>query len=121
MSAERTIQPHMRTVALVLLAVPLLNACGGGKRSAYVRVVEPDGRAYYAETGRSMYTDAGGFVTFRDLVTNEAVELANGKYSAVACTEDEVAKAQTTWLQNTKTFPTGEFDPENGSDPSIWR
>lgn len=111
----------MRNAALVLLTVSLTVACGGGKRALYVRVVEPDGRAYYAETGRSMYTDAGGFVTFRDLVTRESVELANGKYSAVACTEDEVGVAQTTWLRNPKKFPTGEFDPENGSDPSIWR
>ena len=111
----------MRTAALALLVVSLVVACGGGKRSLYVRVVEPSGRAYYAETSRSMYTEAGGFVTFRDLVTRDSVELANGKYSAVACTEDEVGTAQATYLRNPKKMPTGEFDPENGSDPSIWR
>ena len=110
----------MKIAALALLPLALVVACGGQRRAAYIRVVEPDGRAYYAENGKSMYTDAGGFVTFRDLVTAESVELANGKYSAVECTEDEVANAQVTWLDNPKVMPVGEYDPEHGSDPSIW-
>ena len=110
----------MRTVLLLLPPLLLAVACGGGSRAAYVRVVEPDGRAYYAETSRALYTDAGGFVTFTDLVTDEPVELANGKYSAVACSEEEVAQAQTKWLENPKRPPTGTYEPEKGSDPSIW-
>jgi len=99
----------------------LLVGCGGSqKRAQYVRVVEPTGRAYYAETGRSMYSEAGGFVTFRDLVTRDEVKLTNGRYSATPCSEDEVANAQTTYLDNPRKMPEAEFDREHGMDPRVW-
>ena len=85
----------------LLLTVVLAVGCGGStKRTQYVRVVEPTGRAYYAETSYAMYSESGGFVTFRDLVTRDTVKLTNGRYSATPCSEDEVADAQTKWLQN---------------------
>ena len=107
-------------VAVLLLAAFLATGCGGSKRAQYLRVVEPDGRAYYAETSRAMYSEAGGFVTFKDLITSEKVRLTNGRYSATPCSEDEVAKAQTTWLQNPKKMLQSDFDRENGMDPRVW-
>jgi len=104
-----------------LLATLLAGGCGGSqKRTQYVRVVEPTGRAYYAETSYALYSEAGGFVTFRDLVTREDVRLTNGRYSATPCSEDEVASAQTTYLQNPKKMPQSEFDREHGLDPRVW-
>jgi hypothetical protein len=108
----------------LLIAVSLLLplACGGSpKRTQYVRVVEPTGRAYYAETSHALYSEVGGFVTFRDLVTRDEVRLANGRYSATPCSEDEVAKAQTAFLQDPKKPAQSEFDPEKGMDPRVWR
>ena len=108
--------------AALLLTLAFAVGCGGSqKRTQYVRVVEPTGRAYYAETSYAMYSEAGGFVTFRDLVTRDTVKLTNGRYSATPCSEDEVATAQTQWLQNPKKPLESDYDPNNGMDPDVWR
>ncbi|MHC4937410.1 MAG: hypothetical protein ACYTHK_00390 [Planctomycetota bacterium] len=103
-----------------LLLVLLTVACGGKRKHYYVRVVEPGGRAYYTHTTNALYSEAGGFVTFRDLVTKEDVRLSNGKYSAEPCSEDAVAEAQTKYLANPKKKPQGTYAPGEGSDGSIW-
>ena len=60
-----------------LLALVLF-ACASKPKRYFVRVVQPDGRAYYTHTDKALYTESGGFVTFRDLVTKEDVRLVNG-------------------------------------------
>ena len=107
------------TRSIVFLAL-VLAACGGRRRVEYVRVVEPNGRAYYTHTTNAIHSEAGGFVTFKDLVTKEDVRLPNGKYSAVPVSEDEVARAQTEYLANPKRKPQGKYEPEEGADASIW-
>lgn len=109
--------PVIRTVVLLGL---LLVACGGKRKHYYVRVVEPDGRAYYTHTTNALYSESGGFVTFKDLVTKEDVRLSNGKYSAEPISEDAVAAAQTTYLGNPKKKPQGTYAPGEGSDGSVW-
>ncbi len=84
-------------------------------------MVEPDGRAYYTHTNKALYTESGGFVTFRDLVTKENVRLVNGKYSAAACPQDEVDKAQVDYLENPRANPKAEFVPGQGMDGEVWR
>ncbi|MEM8883261.1 MAG: hypothetical protein AAGD14_04260 [Planctomycetota bacterium] len=93
---------------LALVAV----ACGGKVKRYHVRVVEPDGRKYYAHTDTTLYSEAAGFVTFRDLVTGENVKLTNGDYSAEPCSDEEVNKAQIAWLDNPNKPPMGEYNPE---------
>jgi len=106
----------------LLPALLLAAACGSShKYVQYVRVVEPSGRAYYAETSYALYSEAGGFVTFRDLVTSDTVKLTNGRYSATPCSEEEVADAQERWLQDPKKPLQSEYDPEKGMDPGVWR
>ena len=51
----------------------------------------------------------------------KTVKLTNGRYSATPCSEDEVAAAQTKWLQNPKMPLESEYDPENGMDYGVWR
>ncbi|MHC4953150.1 MAG: hypothetical protein ACYTGZ_04615 [Planctomycetota bacterium] len=110
-----------RGIAALSLVALLLVGCGGGTRSPYVRVVDTKGRMYYAETSRALYTEAGGFVTFVDLVTGEEVRLTNGRYSALPCTVSEVDKAQSAYIQNPTKVPSGTFNGAEGQDPSIWR
>ena len=103
-----------------IVLVLLLVACGGKRRYYYVRVVEPDGRAYYTHTTNALYSETAGFVTFNDLVTHEDVRLSNGKYSAEPVSEEVVARAQTEYLGNPKQKPKGTYDPGKGSDGSVW-
>ena len=102
-----------------LLALALL-ACGGRSKAYYVRVVEPDGRAYYVHTQDALYSESAGFVTFRDLVTREDVRLPNGRYSAEPCSEEEVSKAQVAYLGNPRKKPKATYTPGQGSDGSLW-
>jgi hypothetical protein len=107
-------------VRFPLAAVLLLAACGGKSRSYYVRVVEPDGRAYYTHTSNALYSEAGGFVTFRDLVTREDVRLANGKYAAEPVGEGEVEAAQSKYIADPRRKPEAEYHPDKVGDASVW-
>lgn len=71
----------MTKLALVL---PLLFlACAPPKpQSPYLRVTEDGGRIYYADARNLLRSETGGFLSFRDLVTNEKVRLTNGTYTA---------------------------------------
>ena len=103
-----------------LLALVLF-ACASKPKRYFVRVVQPDGRAYYTHTDKALYTESGGFVTFRDLVTKEDVRLVNGKYSAAPCPPGEVEKAQVDYLENPRRKPTGEYVPGEGAGPEVWQ
>jgi len=104
---------------LLLALLPL--ACGGKARSPYVRVVDPGGRAYYTHTSNALYSEAAGFVTFRDLVTREDVRLANGRYSAEPVARAEVSRAQDAYLADPTKAPEGTYVPGQGADGSLWR
>jgi len=111
----------MRALLLASATLTLLAlACGGKARASYVRVVEPGGRAYYTHTTNALYSEAGGFVTFRDLVTREDVRLANGKYAAEPVSEDEVTRAQNAYLADPKKTPSAPFDRAKTGDTAIW-
>ena len=77
----------------VLLPVLLLPACQSPP-SPYLRITADDGRLYYAARVRTLHSDSGGFVAFKDLVTREAVRLKNGTYRTEDCTAADVDAAQ---------------------------
>lgn len=109
------------TLALAVLTL-IAVSCGGGKPQRYfIRVVEPTGRAYYTHTDKALYTESGGFVSFRDLVTKEKVHLVNGKYSASPCPQGEVEKAQVDFLENPRAKPKAEYVPGQGMDREVWQ
>jgi len=85
-----------------LLALPLLAAaCAGRQQSdgGYLRVVAEDGRIYYARVESTFFSDTGGFVSFRDLVTREKVQLARGTFVARFVPQSEVATRQQEYLE----------------------
>jgi len=82
------------------LLLPLLACCAARPQSPFLRVTADDGRVYYAHTERSIHSEGGGFLTFRDLVTREQVKLKNGSYSAQMCHPDEVKVRQVEYLQD---------------------
>lgn len=99
------------SVQLFLLAA--VAACGGGAQSPFVRVTADDGRVYYARMEISLYTEAGGFLTFRDLVTKEDVRLKNGSYTALECPPEEVDVRQREFIDDpTKRPMAGDYEPE---------
>ena len=89
-----------------LLAFLLLGGCGlfsSGPSSPYLRIsVQETGRVYYARIDRAIHSQAGGFFTFRDLVTKEDVRLTNGTYIALECPRQEVSIRQQEYLENGK-------------------
>lgn len=94
-----------------LLFVLLLAACGGA-RSPFTRVTADDGRVYYARTDFTFQTEAGGFLTFRDLVTREDVRLKNGTYTAAECPPEEVDVSQRRYLDDSSRKPmAGDYKP----------
>lgn len=86
----------------LLLLVPLLlvAACAGGPRQSYVRVTSDDGRVYYSRGVTTLHSQAGGFITFRDLVTMEDVKLKNGTYRAQECPEEEIEVRQREYIND---------------------
>ncbi len=97
-----------RVLALLL---PLFAACASRPVSPYLRVTADDGRVYYAHTERSIHSEAGGFLTFRDLVTREQVKLKNGSYTAQMCPLDEVKVRQVEYLQDPSKRPmAGDYE-----------
>jgi hypothetical protein len=113
----------LRTASTFALAGLALFAvsCGGKRQRYFIRVVEPTGRAYYTHSDKALYTESGGFVTFRDLVTKESVHLVNGKYSAAACPQGEVEKAQVDYLGNPRAKPKAEYVRGQGMDGEVWQ
>ena len=82
-------------------ALLLAGACSRTPPSNFVRITDQQsGRVYYANTDRSIHSEAGGFLTFRDLVTKESVRLPNGTYAAEFCPREEVEIRQVEYLRN---------------------
>lgn len=96
----------MRNVAVFPLL--LLAAACSRPQSPFVRIYAEDGRVYYARMDRALYTEAGGFLTFRDLVTKEQVRLPNGTYQALECPPDEVKQRQIEYLNDPTRPPRAE-------------
>ena len=87
---------YVAAIALLLSTV----ACSTGQPSEFVRITAANGRVHYANTNRSIHSEAGGFLTFRDLVTKESVRLKNGTYKAEFCPRAEVEIRQVEYLRN---------------------
>ena len=98
-----------------LLALLLVAACGGGPRQTYIRVTSDDGRVYYSRSELTLHTQAGGFTTFRDLVTRDHVRLKNGTFRAQECPEEEVDVRQREYINDPSHKPVAsdyEAEPE---------
>ena len=90
----------------------LLAACGGA-RSPFARVTADDGRVYYTRMEISFYSESGGFLTFRDLVTKENVRLKNGTYVALECPPQEVEIRQREFIDDPAKVPmASDYEPE---------
>jgi len=104
----------MRIAALLLLLFGVgVSACGGGRRSPFVRVTADNGRVYYARWDMALHSPAGGFLTFKDLVTKEQVRLKNGTYVAKQCPESEVDIRQREYIEDPTHKPViTDYEPE---------
>jgi len=91
--------------SLPLLAFALVVACASGPSSPFVRVTTQDGRVYYANMDRTLHSEAGGFLSFRDLITREPVQLKNGTYEALACPPEEVEARQNEYIDDPSRKP----------------
>jgi len=77
-----------------------------------VRITAEDGRVYYADTTRTLHSETGGFLSFRDVVTRESVRLKNGTYSAEECPVVEVQVRQDEYLADPTRKPRAEdYEP----------
>ena len=100
---------NVRPLVFLLAAVA---ACGGAQ-SPFVRVTVDDGRVYYARMEISLYSEAGGFLTFRDLVTKQDVRLKNGSYTALECPPEEVEVRQNEYINDPSKPPmASDYKPE---------
>lgn len=98
---------------IAVLSLLLLAACGGGPRSSFVRITADNGRVYYARWDMALHSPAGGFLTFKDLVTKEQVRLKNGTYVAKGCPESEVDIRQREYIEDPTHKPViTDYEPE---------
>ena len=96
-----------------LLFLALVASCSGGASSPFARVTSDDGRVYYTRMEISFYTESGGFLTFRDLVTKENVRLKNGSFTALECPPEEVEVRQREFLDDPTKIPmAGDYEPQ---------
>ena len=86
----------------------LLAACATTETSPYLRVSADDGRIYYAHESRTLHSESGGFLAFKDLVTRESVRLKNGTYRMEPCPQGEVAHRQQEYLSDPTRPPRAE-------------
>jgi len=94
------------TALRLALLLPLLAACGPRQPSTpYVRITTPDGRIYYADQRISLHSASGGFLQFRDAVTNEKVRLKNNTYKALLCPVSEVRVRQREYMADPTKVP----------------
>jgi hypothetical protein len=94
-----------------LLAAALAAACSRPD-SPFVRITADDGRVYYADTTKTIHSESGGFLAFRDLVTREGVRLKNGSFKAEQCPPNEVQVRQDEYLADPKRLPRAEdYEP----------
>ena len=83
-----------------LIPLLLVAAACSAPRTNYLRVIDIDGRVYYADGTKSLLSRSGGFIMFRDMITREPIRLKNGTYSAVACPPAEVRHQQEAYMEN---------------------
>ena len=99
--------PH--TVVLLLL---LTTACQRGQPpSPYLRVTEDSGRIYYADQRTLFHSPTAGFLSFRDLVTNESVRLPEGTYRRQEVPFSEIELWRQRYMYNPSRRPHVENDP----------
>ena len=97
-----------RTVVLLLL---LAAACQKGKPpSPYLRVTADTGRVYYADQRTMFHSPTAGFLSFRDLVTNESVRLQEGTYRGQEVPFSEVERWRHRYMYNPSRRPRVEND-----------
>jgi hypothetical protein len=98
----------MKTKHAWPLLLVLAGCFGGREPSPYLRITTSSGRLYYAHTDRTLFSESGGFVSFRDLVTREEVQLKNGTYFAEECSLAEVDAQQQAFLDDPTSPPRRE-------------
>ena len=84
----------------ILLPLLLVAAACSTQRTNYMRVIDIDGRVYYADGTKALRSQSGGFIMFKDLITREPIRLKNGTYSAIACAPEEVTQQQLNYMEN---------------------
>jgi hypothetical protein len=93
-------------------ALLLLLAACASTPSPFLRVTADDGRVYYTRGEYALRSEAGGFLTFRDLVTHEDVRLKNGTYEAISCPPEEVDARQRRYIDDPSRKPMAGDFPE---------
>ena len=97
-----------RTVVLLLL---LTAACQKGKPpSPYLRLTADTGRVYYADQRTMFHSPTAGFLSFRDLVTNQSVRLQEGTYRSQEVPFSEVERWRLRYMYNPSKPPSTEPD-----------
>jgi hypothetical protein len=90
----------MKPIRVWPLLLVLAGCFGGREPSPYLRITTSTGRLHYAHADRTLYSESGGFVSFRDLVTRENVQLKNGTYYSEECALAEVDARQRAFLDD---------------------
>jgi hypothetical protein len=97
----------------LLLALVLMAACRKQEpQSPYVRITADDGRLYYADQRNALHSSTGGFLAFRDLVTNESVRLQGGTYTAEPVPFGEVEEQRQRYMYNPSQLPRAKDKPQ---------
>lgn len=83
-----------------LIPLLLLVAACASPRTNFLRVIDIDGRVYYADGRKSLISQSGGFIMFTDVISREPIRLKNGTYSAIACAPTEVEHQQQAYMDS---------------------
>jgi hypothetical protein len=83
-----------------LIPVLLLIAACSAPRTNFMRVIDIDGRVYYADGNKSLISQSGGFIMFTDMITREPIRLKNGTYTAIACAPAEIDRQQQVYMDS---------------------
>jgi hypothetical protein len=84
----------------ILLPLLLVAAACAAPRTNFLRVIDIEGRVYYADGTKTLISQSGGFIMFKDMITREPIRLKNGTYQAIACAPEEVTQQQTNYMEN---------------------
>ncbi len=89
----------------------LATACQkSAPETPYLRVTADSGRLYYADLRNTLHSPTGGFLAFRDLVTNESVRLPEGTYRTETVPFSEVERQRRKYMYNPSRPPRVEQD-----------
>lgn len=95
----------MRTLLAAAL-LPLLAACGPRRpQTPYVMIVHVSGRVYFSDLRNTLSSQTGGFVSFRDLVTNEPVRIQQGTYSTKETDWARIEEARKAYMYDSSKLP----------------